>query len=122
MMKRKKFLLLSLAIRKQQFNASAATGCVHDPGHNKLLNLALTPFPICKIGTILCQTLFIFSLFLTINLVFCLFKFQASDSCLNVCNSALQIGIIIFCGIFTWTDISKFKIRKSVQEKIGTVL
>lgn len=119
MMKRKKFLLLSLAIRRQQFNASAATGCVHDPGHNKLLNLALTPFPICKVKTILRQT---FLFFLTINLVFCLFKFQASDSCLNVCNSSLQIGILIFYGIFTWTDISKFKIRKSVQEKIGTVL
>lgn len=40
----------------------AATGCLHDPGHVKSLNLALTPFPICNVGTILCQTLFIFSL------------------------------------------------------------
>lgn len=68
MMKIKKFLLLSLAVTRQQFNTSAATGCVHDPGHNKLLNLALIPFPICKVGTTLCQTFF-FSLFLTINLV-----------------------------------------------------
>lgn len=58
MMKRKKFLLLSLAVRRQQFSASAATGCVHDPRHSKSFNLALTQFRICKVGTILCQTFF----------------------------------------------------------------
>lgn len=55
---KKKFLLLSMAVRRQQFNVSAATGCVRDPGHNKPLNLALIPVSICKVGIILHQTFF----------------------------------------------------------------
>lgn len=60
MMKRKKFVLLSLAVRRQQFNTIATTGCMPDPGHNKSLNLALTQFTISKVRTILSQTLLFF--------------------------------------------------------------
>lgn len=95
-----------MAVRRQQFNVSAATGCVRDPGHNKLLNLALIPFSICQVGITLHQTFF-FPLVLTINLVFWIFKFQDNDSCLYVYNSALQIGILTSYVIFTWDRYSK---------------
>lgn len=49
----------------------------------------------------LSDIIIIFSLFLSINLVFCLFKFQDNDSCLYVYNTDLQIGIFISYVIFT---------------------